>query len=90
MFCGPLPGVGGQANFNLLQTFLVTLEEPVGLGGFVDERGGGAAGRVVTGVFLTRTTGTKRPVRLHPAFDGEFEFGGIFEGQDEAFGAAAG
>jgi hypothetical protein len=74
VFFRPEPSVGGQAPFDLIEALEVALVEPVGPGGLVDECGGG---------------GVLRVVGFAPALDGEFELGGIFEGENGFFGAAA-
>ena len=71
-----MPSVAGQTGFDLFEAFAVALEVPVGEGGVVDEH----AGDFIAFVGL---------VVIEPGLDGEFEFGGIFVGQDGYLGAAA-
>ena len=59
IFVCPEPGVARKPYFDLVQAFLIELQEPVRLGGFVDQRGGG---------------GVLWIVRVRPALEGELEF----------------
>ncbi|HTU46528.1 MAG TPA: hypothetical protein VMF91_15780 [Bryobacteraceae bacterium] len=74
MVFGPLDGVRGQTGFSFVETLLVALKDPMGAGGFKDQRGGGGVLGIVGGGL---------------ALEGELPFGAVFEGQDGSLEAAA-
>jgi hypothetical protein len=60
--------------FNFAQAALIAHEEPLGVGGLIDEQAFGARLRIVL---------------VKPAFDDSGVFGGIFVSQDDLLGTAA-